>query len=57
MAWNPDRHVLDLCRRWHDRHDITAADGLARRHRQLVIGIAATYTPAGPPSADLVAEG
>jgi RNA polymerase sigma-32 factor len=49
--------VTVLCRRWHDRHDITAADRLARGHRQLVVGIAATYTPAGPPSAELVAEG
>ena len=49
--------VTVLCRRWHDRHDITAADRLARGHRQLVVGIAATYTPAGPTSSDLVAEG
>lgn len=46
-----------LCRHWHDHHDIAAADRLARGHRQLVVGIAATYTQAGPPSAELVAEG
>lgn len=46
-----------LCRRWHDRHDITAADRLARGHRELVVGIAAAYTPGALPSADLVAEG
>jgi DNA-directed RNA polymerase sigma subunit (sigma70/sigma32) len=54
---NRGRRVTVLCRRWHDRHDITAADRLARGHRQLVVGIAATYTPAGPPSPNLVAEG
>jgi RNA polymerase sigma-32 factor len=46
-----------LCRRWHDRHDIRAADRLARGHRGLVVGIAASYTPGGMPSPDLVAEG
>lgn len=46
-----------LCRQWHDRHDIAAAYGLARRHRQLVVDIAASFTPAGKPSADLIAEG
>jgi RNA polymerase sigma-32 factor len=46
-----------LCRQWHDRHDISAADGLARRHRQLVVDIAASYTPDGKPSSDLIAEG
>ena len=52
-----DFRVTVLCRRWHERHDITAADRLARGHRQLVVGIAATYTSASPPSPDLVAEG
>lgn len=46
-----------LCRRWHDRHDIRAADRLARGHRGLVVGIAASYAPGGMPSPDLVAEG
>jgi RNA polymerase sigma-32 factor len=46
-----------LCRQWHDRHDISAADGLARRYRQLVVDIAAGYTPYGEPSSDLIAEG
>lgn len=46
-----------LCRQWHDRHDISAADGLARRHRQLVVDIAGSFTLAGKPSADLIAEG
>lgn len=46
-----------LCRQWHDRHDISAADGLARRHRQLVVDIAASYTPNGRPSSALIAEG
>lgn len=46
-----------LCREWHDRHDIAAADALARRHRQLVVAIAAGYASGGEPSSDLIAEG
>lgn len=46
-----------LCREWHDRHDIAAADALARLHRQLVVAIAAGYAPGGRPSSDLIAEG
>jgi DNA-directed RNA polymerase sigma subunit (sigma70/sigma32) len=46
-----------LCRQWHDRHDISAADRLARQHRQLVVDIAASYTPGGKPSCELIAEG
>lgn len=46
-----------LCRQWHDRHDISAADGLARRHRRLVVEIAASYAADGKPSSDLIAEG
>jgi DNA-directed RNA polymerase sigma subunit (sigma70/sigma32) len=46
-----------LCREWHDRHDIAAADALARLHRQLVVVIAAGYAPGGRPSSDLIAEG
>ena len=43
-----------LCRQWHERHDISAAVGLAR---QLVVDIAASYTPGSKPSSDLIAEG
>lgn len=46
-----------LCRQWHDRHDISAADGLGCRHRQLVVDITASYAPNGKPSSDLIAEG
>jgi RNA polymerase sigma-32 factor len=46
-----------LCRQWHDQHDISAADGLARRHRQLVVDIVSSYAPNGKPSPDLIAEG
>ena len=49
--------VTAICQRWHDCHDITAADLLARGHRQLVVDIAAAYAPDGEPSPDLVAEG
>ncbi|WP_428668494.1 sigma factor [Reyranella sp.] len=56
-AIRPASAIATLCRRWHDRHDISAADGLARRHRQLVVDIAASYTLDGKPSSDLIAEG
>lgn len=46
-----------LCRQWYERHDISAAVGLARRHRQLVVDIAASYAANGGPSSDLIAEG
>lgn len=46
-----------LCRQWHDQHDISAADRLARRHHQLLVDIAASFTPDGKPSSDLIAEG
>lgn len=49
--------IPTLCRQWHDWHDISAADELARRHRQLVIDIATSYSPAGTTSSSLIAEG
>jgi len=46
-----------LCRRWRDRHDISAAHQLAKRHRRLVIELAEIYRPSGLPWNDLTGEG
>jgi DNA-directed RNA polymerase sigma subunit (sigma70/sigma32) len=46
-----------LCRRWRDRHDISAAHQLAKRHRRLVAELAEIYRPSGLPWNDLVGEG
>lgn len=53
----PAAPTPSLCRQWHERHDISAAVGLARRHRQLVVDIATSYAPGRKPSSDLIAEG
>jgi cytochrome bd ubiquinol oxidase subunit II len=46
-----------LCRRWRDRHDISAAHQLAKRHRRLVLELAEIYRPSGLPWDDLTGEG
>ena len=46
-----------LCRRWRDRHDISAARQLAKRHRRLVLELAEIYRPSGLPWDDLTGEG
>ena len=38
-----------LCLRWRDRHDISAAHQLAKRHRRLVVELAEIYRPSGLP--------
>ena len=46
-----------LCHRWRDRHDISAADQLAKRHWRLVAELAEIYRPSGLPWNDLIGEG
>jgi len=46
-----------LCLRWRDRHDISAAHQLAKRHRRLVAALAQIYRPSGLPWNDLTGEG
>jgi RNA polymerase sigma-32 factor len=46
-----------LCRRWRDRHDISAAHQLAKRHRRLVLELAEIYRPSGLAWDDLTGEG
>src|SRR5262249_37084467 len=46
-----------LCRRWQDRHDISAASQLAKRHRRLVLKLTETYRESGLPHDDLIGEG
>ena len=46
-----------LCVRWRDRHDISAAHQLAKRHRRLVVELAQIYRPSGLPWNDLTGEG
>ena len=46
-----------LCLRWRDRHDISAAHQLAKRHRRLVVELAEIYRPSGLPWNDLTGEG
>ena len=46
-----------LCLRWRDRHDISAAHQLAKRHRRLVVELAEIYRPSGLPWNDLIGEG
>ena len=46
-----------LCVRWRDRHDISAAHQLAKRHRRLVVELAEIYRPSGLPWNDLTGEG
>ena len=47
----------DLCRRWCDRYDISAADQLVGSHLRLVVKIARGYRGYGLPIEDLVGEG
>jgi RNA polymerase sigma-32 factor len=47
----------DLCRRWCDRHDISAADLLVGSHLRLVVKIARGYRGYGLPMEDLISEG
>src|SRR5215469_2251977 len=46
-----------LCLRWRDRHDISAAHQLAKRHRRLIVELAEIYRPSGLPWNDLTGEG
>src|SRR5215471_15905097 len=46
-----------LCLRWRDRHDISAAHQLAKRHRRLIVELAEIYSPSGLPWNDLTGEG
>ena len=46
-----------LCRRWRDRHDISAAHQLVGSHVRLVVRIAKEYRPYGLPLDDLISEG
>jgi DNA-directed RNA polymerase sigma subunit (sigma70/sigma32) len=46
-----------LWRRWRDRHDISAASQLAKRHLLLVLELAEIYRPSGLPWDDLTGEG
>ena len=46
-----------LCHRWRDRHDISAARQLAKRHQRLVLELAEIYRPSGLPWDDLTGEG
>jgi DNA-directed RNA polymerase sigma subunit (sigma70/sigma32) len=46
-----------LSRRWRDRHDISAARQLTKRHRRLVLELAELYRPSGLPWDDLTGEG
>jgi DNA-directed RNA polymerase sigma subunit (sigma70/sigma32) len=45
-----------LCRRWRDRHDISAARQLAERHRHLVLALTEVYRVSGLPLDDLTGE-
>ena len=47
----------DLCRRWCDRYDISAADHLVSSHLRLVVKIARGYRGYGLPIEDLISEG
>ena len=47
----------DLCRRWCDRYDISAADHLVGSHLRLVVKIARGYRGYGLPIEDLISEG
>ena len=46
-----------LCRDWRDRHDISAAHQLAKRHRRLVVDLAEIHRASGLPWDDLTSEG
>jgi RNA polymerase sigma-32 factor len=46
-----------LCRRWRDRHDISAAHQLAESHLRLVVRIAMGYRGYGLPWEELIGEG
>ena len=52
---NPSDEML--CRRWRDRHDISAARQLAKRHQRLVLELAELYRRSGLPWDDLTGEG
>jgi RNA polymerase sigma-32 factor len=47
----------DLCRRWCDRYDISAADQLVGSHLRLVVKIARGYRNYSLPLEDLISEG
>ena len=46
-----------LCHRWRDRHDISAAGQLAKRHRRIVVELAEIHRASGLPWDDLTGEG
>jgi len=45
-----------LCRRWRDRHDISAARQLAKRYRRLIVQLAEGHRASGLPWDDLTGE-
>jgi RNA polymerase sigma factor (sigma-70 family) len=47
----------DLCLRWHDHHDTSAAHQLVGSHLRLVVKTARTYRGYGLPQDDLIGEG
>lgn len=46
-----------LCRLWRDRHDVSAARQLAKRHRSLIVRLAEIHRAFGLPWNDLTGEG
>ena len=46
-----------LCRRWHDHHDLAAAERLTGSHLHMVARIAKTHPDRGVPAPDLIGEG
>jgi RNA polymerase sigma-32 factor len=47
----------DLCYRWRDRHDISAAHELVRSHLRLIVNTAMSYRSYGLSSEELIGEG
>ena len=46
-----------LCRRWHEHHDVTAAEQLVGSHLHLVAGIAVAHRGRGVLTQELIGEG
>lgn len=46
-----------LCRRWHEHHDVVAAERIIGSHRHLVAGIAEAHRDCGVRKQELIGEG
>lgn len=57
MPWLSASEEMALCRRWHDHHDVAAADRLIDSQLHLVAEVAKGHSNFGVPTQVLIGEG